>query len=172
MNTLMVTVEKSFEDPSNEAKASVAFAIVWNNSGFGGRNEVISPFGWSISKFITEYKLRDRVGEVRPVSWGQYHEAVESADWAAYDAVIQKKEIQKLKDEIVRLKDLLRDAGEVDRGKSQEISKYRDLLYRSYDENEVGGPGSRKRVRQLLLETGIRVCDSCGKACCNCDDGD
>lgn len=171
MKNLMVAPGKRFEDPSTETMASIAFAIVWDNSGFGSRNErVISPYKWTISSSVNAFHLRDSRGEVRPIRWGDYSPSIECSDWAAYDADQQKNEVIELKNEILKLrKQAEASAYDADQQK-QETSFLRETLEKVFDVNESAGPGSRKKVRTILVEAGIFPCDDCEKAVCVCHD--
>lgn len=160
MKTLMISSENSrFEDPTNEAISSVAFAVVWNNSNFGSIGRIISPFKWSLTgnSGMREYLLRDSMGEIRSIEWGKYSQAIEHDSWQKYDSFKMKEEILRLSHELDRARQQFQLEFS---GLRNEINDLRSTLACIFDINEVGGRGSRRRVRELILEHGISSSDS------------
>lgn len=51
----------------------------------------------------------------------------------------------------------------------RELTEVLKIIDEVYDLNKAGGPGSRKKVRELL-EGYVGQCPDCGKAVCNCGD--
>lgn len=45
---------------------------------------------------------------------------------------------------------------------------FEKTLKQIFNINKEGGPGSRVRVRELIMAQGINVCDNCGFATCRC----
>ena len=174
MKTLMTTKNARFEDPSEEAISETACGILWNNSNYTSIGRVLSPFGWTLTgdSMVRQQSLRDTKGEVRPVEWGKYMEAIEYASWEKYDSFRMKKEIQKLKDELGRAHENIQQFLLETESFKDEINSLRGTLMCIFDVNEEAGRGSRKRVRELILEQGIVSCEDCGKASCLCRDYD
>lgn len=174
MKTLMTTKNARFEDPSKEAISETACGILWNNSNYTSIGRVLSPFGWTLTgdSIMRQQSLRDTNGEVRPVEWGKYMEAIEYASWEKYDSFRMKEEIQKLKDELSRSRENIRRFRLETESFKEKIKSLRGTLKYIFDVNEEAGRGSRKRVRELILEQGIVSCENCGKTSCLCHDYD
>lgn len=164
---------KTFRNPVEEVLQNTDFGILWTyGTRFDMRNaSVISKFGWSAGMSFVDYpyaKLRDSKGEIRTVKHGEYHRAIEFASWSEFDQDEMKKQIEKLQSQIKHLNGLLDE-------KNAENSKLINALEELFDINEKAGPGSRKQARNIIIEAGIEICDSCGSASCKyheCDDED
>lgn len=153
-----------FEDPAPQVLEETAFGILWDlNGGYARRNDrVISRFdGWRIIADAHMTKLVDPRGEVRGVSWGRYHRAIEYPNWTAYDAAEQAALCATLQKERQSLATRAYSAEE-------QVERLMATLKMIYDINKEGGPGSRRKVRNMILDMGISPCTDCENAVCSC----
>jgi len=96
-----------------------------------------SPGNWILGRNMTrDYKAADYFGETRLVKWGQWNPAFNFSSWRAYDEYARLQELERLQLEV---KELRTSNGSI-----------RDILRRVSKINNVGGPDSRKAVRELI----------------------
>ncbi|MDO8495783.1 MAG: hypothetical protein Q7S32_04735 [bacterium] len=170
MDKRLVTKDgKTFEEPTEEAKKTIAFGIIWSNTPCSD-DEVISIFKWNITSSVNrDHSLRDSQGEVRTIAWGTYHQAVEFPNWPAYDKAQTEAALKKAQEGITVLEKQINQGLDEQQDLFERLKKCREVLYTIYDINATGGPGSRAKVSKLLLEFGINSCEKCGKANCTCE---
>lgn len=153
-----------FEDPTDEAISRVDFGIAWANDSrlWPEKDVIISPYPWTITGDDSDsHLLRDNRGEVRRIEWGVYCSAIEFPDWKAYDVSLIRAQVSGLKGRLTSLLDENARLRERERASKA-------LMSEIFDINVVGGPGSRAKVRDLLIAAGISPCTECGRVDCVC----
>lgn len=151
-----------------------------NSLSYFGRHATLRlvnlPSGWNSERGgCSNYHnpmigLCDSKGEVRRFS---PLEAIKIAsrfkDWASYDDAQREEKIALLERELEESKkDVKMRESEVSTLHADR-SELQRLLAEVYDINRQGGPGSRKKVRELIASY-IAICEQCGVAlACDCD---
>ena len=167
MSTKMLTnTGKVFENPSDEAITETAFGIIWSNAQYG-KDQVISRFEWTIQRDdngLHAFSLRDSMGEVRQISWGTYHRAIEFPSWREYDYHSAVEEMKPLRAKNEELR------GELNRVNTT-LEKYSRALAQIHDTNKKAGPHSRSGVTSIIKAViDLTTCPECGMVRCICGD--
>jgi hypothetical protein len=151
----------------------------YEDSSYGKNGRLKNGHGWETvwafpgRIFSEDVELKDGRGEVRktPADPEKFFPLImKFKNWQHYDAVEREEQLASLKNKLVELE----RRNEVSYAKLVEkesiISDCMVLIKMVYDLNEKGGPGSRKKVRELLASRGIEPCSECGYAICNCEE--
>lgn len=100
-----------------------------------------------VMKILKEWEAILRELKRRRINYPQYEKEKEKEK--------MEKEFEGMKKEIEKMR--------------EEMKKTNEILQKIGDINQKGGPGSRRKVKDLLAHVGIIPCPYCGKYVCECD---
>jgi len=167
MKAKLITKDgREFHDPTPETIAGISHGIIWSNIP-SNQSKVIPPSEWKISKELHGgYLLHDMFCQVRQISWGDYHPAIEFPSWEAYDHDQNVKALARFREENEKLR---KDLANV----NASLGKSRRALIQIHDINKNGGPKSRSKVQKIIVEIlRIQPCPECERINCICCDED
>ena len=59
--------------------------IIWPNYSFDAEKAKVSTSGWQVWERGGSWWLTDPCGETRPISWGEFHEAIYFENFVEFD---------------------------------------------------------------------------------------
>jgi len=167
--------KREFTSIEAAREAGAIVGIVWESSYNWARNPLvilnpqIGPF--RVHDFRTNiYKtpivsIEDSKGEIRkgtPEFLLKKISCFSPANWTDLDLKEAQKEVREAKECAQRYYSWYEEA-------NNQVEKLKEIMREVGEINEQGGPGSRKKVRELLASVAIVPCEECGHYLCKCD---
>ncbi len=130
----------------------------------GGSGYILYVLGaWDLSGDSNGFNLDDNQGISRRIKTPKsvLEIVIDYYDWKHYDTVENEERIKGLKRLIDNWKKMVNELVELNKDLNKDIEKYHKAFGEIYKVNSVGGSGSRKKVKELILNLGFKCCTDC-----------
>jgi len=107
--------------------------------------------------------LKDFKGVVREIYTDKLSEIIYLNDWDSYDYFLREKLIKELELIAEKLEVVLEEKNETIKDGIETIDLFYQGLCSIYNVNSVGGSGSRRKVREIIHNLGIKPLINCNK---------